>query len=93
MSLINDTDPNDPKGLIREAFLIDGISIYECRSIFVDWALSVQASDHTPLITALLARHSGEAEDHPMKTVLTEGLATKPPKGRRGGRAARVKEG
>ncbi|MBY4892296.1 hypothetical protein KUL25_05905 [Rhodobacteraceae bacterium N5(2021)] len=87
---MKDNDPTDPKGLIREAFRIHGISIYECRSIFVDWALSVPVTDHAPLIEALLARHQGEPHDHPMKVVLTEGLATKPPAGRRGGRAARV---
>lgn len=87
---MKDTHPNDPKGLIREAFLIDGISIYECRSIFVDWALSVQVSDHAPLIEALLAHHADDPADHPMKAVLVEGLAEKPPAKRRGGRAARV---
>jgi hypothetical protein len=42
----------DPKGLIFEAFRIDGITDAECRSIFVDWALSVQADDPRPLIEA-----------------------------------------
>lgn len=87
---MRNNDPIDPKDLIREAFRIDGISIYECRSIFVDWALSVQVSDHAPMIEALLARHASDPGDHPMKIVLTEGLAAKPPSGRRGGRAARV---
>jgi hypothetical protein len=41
-------DPLDPKGLIREAFRIDGITDAECRSIFVDWALSVQATTRGP---------------------------------------------
>lgn len=90
MALMKDTDPNDPKGLIREAFLIEGITIYECRSIFVDWALSVPENDHAPLIEALLARHIADPVDHPMKAVLAEGLAAKPPSRRRGGRAARV---
>ena len=87
---MRDQDPNDPKGLILEAFRIEGITASECRSIFVDWALSVQASDHAPLIEALLKRHADDPQDHPMKAVLTEGLAAKPPSGRRGGRAARV---
>ena len=34
-------DPLDPKGLIREAYRIDGITAGECRSIFLDWALSL----------------------------------------------------
>ena len=87
---MKDKDPNDPKGLIYEAFRIDGITLGECRSIFMDWALSVSAEDHSPLITALLERHKNDPDDHPMKTVLAEGLAAKPAKGRRGGRAARM---
>ncbi len=87
---MNDNDPNDPKGLIYEAFRIDGITVGECRSIFMDWALSVSVEDHTPLISALLARHRSDRDDHPMKAVLTEGLSPKPASGRRGGRAARL---
>lgn len=87
---MKDKDPNDPKELIFEAFRIDGITLGECRSIFVDWALSVDTQDHSPLIEALLARHKTDPDDHPMKAVLAEGLAAKPAKGRRGGRAARV---
>lgn len=87
---MKDRDPNDPKELILEAFRIDGISAPECRSIFMDWALSVQVDDHAPMITALLERHSGDPDEHPMKAVLREGLAEKPPARRRGGREARV---
>lgn len=89
---MRDQDPNDPKGLIREAFRIDGITSPECRSIFVDWALSVPTEAHAPLIEALLARHADDPADHPMKAVLLEGLAAKPASGRRGGRAARVRD-
>ena len=32
---------HDPKGLIREAYRIEGITLGECRSIFLDWALSL----------------------------------------------------
>jgi len=86
-------DAADPKGLIREAFRIDGITASECRSIFVDWALSVQADDPKALIERLLERHSDAPEDHPMRDVLAEGLQALPRAGRRGGRAARVPEG
>ncbi|MEJ6394657.1 hypothetical protein V8J82_15425 [Gymnodinialimonas sp. 2305UL16-5] len=84
-------DPIDPKGLIREAFRIDGISAPECRSIFVDWALSQTAPDPSPAIRALLDRHGHEPETHPMRAVLTEGLAQAPAAKRRGGRNARLK--
>ncbi len=83
-------DPNDPKELILEAFRIDGITAGECRSIFMDWALSVPVEDHAPLIMALLERHAGDPDAHPMKVVLAEGLAAKPASGRRGGRGARL---
>jgi hypothetical protein len=86
-------DPDDPKGLIREAYRIDGITDAECRSILVDWALSLEAADPRPAIERLLARHCGGAEDHPMTLVLREGLTQAPSARRRGGRAARVSDG
>ena len=33
----------DPKGLVRESYAIDGITAPECRSVFLDWALSLKA--------------------------------------------------
>lgn len=87
-----DQDPHDPKNLIREAFRIDGIGASECRSIFVDWALSLRSDDPHAAIEALLIRHAAEPVDHPMKVVLKEGLQTPPKPRRRGGRAARVKD-
>lgn len=82
-------DPLDPKGLIRDSFRIDGIGSGECRTIFLDWALSADATEVKPLIEALLERHADEPADHPMKAVLTEGLQAKPRARRRGGWAAR----
>ena len=79
-------DEFDPKALIREAYRIDGIGAAECRSIFVDWALSLKdegaAEAALPL---LLERHGAEAPDHPMTAVLREGLGTARPSGRRRG--------
>lgn len=85
--------PDDPKGLIREAYRIEGITAPECRSIFLDWALSVPSDvDQQDLIKSLLGRHvSDETEAHPMTAVLRQGLAAAPSGGRRGGRAARMK--
>jgi hypothetical protein len=83
-------DPNDPKGLIREAYRIEGITGAECRSILVDWALSLAGDDPRTAIEALLARYGQDAEDHPMTLVLREGLTAAPTARRRGGRAARV---
>lgn len=84
-------DEMDPKALIREAYRIDGIGPGECRSIFLDWALSVpDAADVRARIERLLAQYAGEPEDHPMTQVLREGLQKAAAPRRRGGRAARV---
>ena len=79
----------DPKGLIREAFQIDGISDAECRSIFLDWALSVSDEDPRHLIRTLLEVHADAPLDHPMRLVLLEGLSKPTRPRRRGGRTAR----
>ena len=45
----------DPKGLVRESYRIDGITLEECRSIFIDWALSLPVGADVPqAIEALL---------------------------------------
>jgi hypothetical protein len=80
--------PDDPKGLITEAYRIEGISAPECRSIFMDWALSLPDGAEAPAVLArLLERHGAGAPDHPMTQVLREGLATAAPSAgrRRGG--------
>ncbi len=79
-------DPNDHKGLIREAYRIEGITLPECRSIFLDWALSLPEDwDQQQALTNLHAVYSAQEADHPMTQVLTEGLqAAQAPK-RRGG--------
>ena len=45
----------DPKGLIAESYRIEGISAEQCRSIFVDWALSMPAdrTDGTSILKTL----------------------------------------
>lgn len=78
-------DTLDPKGLVREGYRIEGITGGECRSIFLDWALSIDAVDHKDHIEGLLARYGSDHPDHPMTAVLREGLdAAQAPK-RRGG--------
>ena len=84
----------DPKGLIRESYRIDGIGLAECRSIFLDWAISIPAgAEARDLIPALLATYGTDAPDHPMTRVLSEGRDAAPPPGRRGGRRARLPPG
>lgn len=86
------TDVFDPKGLIREAFLIDGIAAPECRSIFLDWALGVPPTRDTQAEVRLLITRYDTAENagHPMLETLGAALADAGPPRRRGGRSARV---
>nr|WP_252733965.1 hypothetical protein [Paracoccus marinaquae] len=86
----------DPKNLIRESFRIEGIGTAECRSIFVDWALSLpEGIEPVTAIRLLLDHYAPKAapgtQPHPMIAVLVEGAQARPgtPR-RRGGRAARV---
>lgn len=82
-------DSIDPKGLIQEAYKIDGIAAPECRSIFLDWALSYTGVPRDGILL-LLERHSSEPEDHPMTQTLRAGLDAPANPRRRGGRRARV---
>jgi len=84
--MITKGDDHDPKGLIFEAYRIDGITKPECRTIFLDWALSLPDSIRpVPAINVLLDRYSEEHADHPMTEVLTEGRAQVASPKRRGG--------
>jgi hypothetical protein len=81
----------DPKGLVRESYRIEGISPGECRTVFMDWALSLPASAAVPAaLQAVIAHYAALHPDHPMTVVLHEGLGASDPPRRRGGRAARV---
>ena len=80
----------DPKGLVRESYAIEGITKWECRSIFVDWALSLPVgADTSAAITILLEQYATAAPDHPMSLTLTEGLGAADAPKRRGGRLGR----
>ena len=80
-------DPvNDPKGLIHEAYRIDGITPSQCRTIFLDWALSLpETTAPGAALSALLARHGPAAPDHPMTRLLRDGQAQATTPRRRGG--------
>lgn len=87
---MNSKDDIDPRGLIGESYRIQGIKPGECRSIFLDWALSAaDGAEGKAQIEALIARHCDEPADHPMTQVLKDALAPVAVKGRRGGAAAR----
>ncbi len=81
----------DPKGLVRESYRIEGITYPECRSIFMDWALSVPLGMDTPdALRSLIAHYALDAPDHPMSKVMTEALVPAESPRRKGGRAARL---
>lgn len=81
----------DPKGLVRESYAIEGIKASECRSIFLDWALSLKPGVETAeAIRVLLSHYGPDWPDHPMTAVLTAGLTAPSTPVRRGGRNARV---
>jgi hypothetical protein len=84
-------DEADPKGLIRESYVIEGITAGECRSILLDWALGLPAGrDVSAALPVLLAHYAPQNADHPMNAVLSAGLEQATPPRRRGGRAGRV---
>lgn len=86
-------NPDDPKGLIRESYRIEGITGGECRSILTEWALSLPPGrDERAAIAALLQRHAVQAPAHPMTALLQSALDTPPMQPRRrGGRAGRLR--
>lgn len=80
----------DPKGLVREAYRIEGIGAEECRSIFLDWALSLPVEVATDrALKRLIAEYAPGAPDHPMTAVLRAGLTGAPAPKRRGGARGR----
>ncbi len=83
-------DYNDPKALIRESFNIEGINIEECRSIFLDWALSLPNDVDAKKIIPLLIEKYNDKKEHPMLLTLREGLITTVSPTRRGGRRGRL---
>ena len=83
-------DHNDPKALIRESFNIEGIKIEECRSIFLDWALSLSNDADARKIRPLLIEQYGDKQEHPMLVTLKEGMIKTVSPIRRGGRKGRL---
>ncbi len=85
-------DALDPKGLIYEAFRIDGITTEQCRSIFLDWALSLpEGINSKDAIEQLVSRYQADHPAHPMTDVLKAGLANTDRPKRRGGWRGRAR--
>jgi len=82
----------DPKGLMKDAFAMVGISESECRSIFLDWVLSVPDTVNLQGEVERLIGHYAplHAATHPMlETLRAAGTTSERPK-RRGGRKTRL---
>lgn len=83
---------NDPKGLIYEAYRIEGIAKPECRSIFLDWALSLPVEQDTGrALRDLVAEYAASNPGHPMNEVMNEGLTGLAAPRRRGGWRSRTR--
>jgi len=86
-------DPLDIKELILESYRIEGIVIEECRSIFLDWALSLMdGQDVQEAIVVMLERYQADNPDHPMTQVLLDGQKTAERPRRRGGWKSRPRD-
>lgn len=86
------SNPLDPKGLIRESYLIEGITDAECRSIFLDWALSLPDGISSQQALAELHPLYADAHpDHPMTQVMAQGLQQMLAPRRRGGWKTRIR--
>lgn len=80
----------DPKGLVRESYAIDGIKEWECKSIFIDWALSLKVGvDPFEALRVLISHYALEREAHPMSVILAQALTAPASPKRRGGRMGR----
>lgn len=80
-------NPFDPRGLIFEAYRIEGIGEAECRSILLDWSLEIV--DTQPVgeaLASLYATYRVSDPNHPMTALLAAGLEPAQLAGRRRGR-------
>ncbi|MEM6944686.1 MAG: hypothetical protein AAF416_06375 [Pseudomonadota bacterium] len=65
----------DPRGLIYEAFQIEGIGPEDCRSIFFDWAMGLAPGiDPGEAAAVLKAHHATVPAEHPMMRLLEEAI-------------------
>ncbi|MDO5757509.1 MAG: hypothetical protein Q4P24_08335 [Rhodobacterales bacterium] len=86
-------NPLDHKGLICESYRIDGITAAECRSIFLDWVLSLPDDQNIQHAAAhFLTLYEADHPDHPMTEVLRQGLLPRHAPRRRGGWKSRPRD-
>ncbi|MDJ0994252.1 MAG: hypothetical protein QNI90_11800 [Dinoroseobacter sp.] len=83
----------DPRGLVREAYRIEGITLPDCRTIFLDWSLGDTGDvAQREAVSRLLVHYGADAPDHPMTQVLRSAMAAPPDARRRGGAKARRRD-
>lgn len=88
-----DMQQADPKGLIGESYRIDGITAEECRSIFLDWALSIAEGVDVSCAAGFLINHyASMADRHPMSDILQSSLIPSNKPKLRKGRFAKLNE-
>ena len=82
----------DPRGLLYEAYQIDGISLADCKTIFLDWALGLDYNiDQIKAVIAALEEYEEDNPKHPMTKVLREGIVIQGKSRKRlGGRSSRT---
>lgn len=86
-------DPLDRKALIYEAYRIDGITADQCRSVFLDWALSLpDGQDTQQAIAHYLDQYGADHPDHPMTEVMRQGQQAADSPRRRGGWQSRPRD-
>ncbi|WP_052245449.1 hypothetical protein [Halocynthiibacter namhaensis] len=86
--LVPDLTKIDPKGLFTDVYSMDGITLEECRSVFLDWAISGKDDvDETQALADLHAHFATPSPDHPMSSVLRDAVMGAQNKGRRRGGA------
>ena len=65
----------DKKGLIFEAYNIEGIESSSCRIIFFDWLMSLDPGlDQDEAIQELLTHYAPKFPSHPMTKLLITGI-------------------
>lgn len=62
----------DPRGVIADAYKIEGISAPECRSIFLDWVLERRTPEQIRHAAKALAVQYAHFSAHPMTAILQE---------------------
>lgn len=84
----------DPRGLILEAYRMEGLRIEEARAIFLDWALGLPAGEDAHAAAQALLTYHGAPEGHPMTVLLSEAATRRDARAprRSGGRAGRIRD-